>query len=77
MSTGYLRLVTDGDTVPLAEGPEQHLRNAIQAAILAEARLAELLIPVPPDLADLMRTIEARLFRALLELGQDVRDEPA
>ena len=68
-----LRLVTDGDAAPAADTPEGHIRNCIQLLILAEGRVAELTIPPDAALVGLLRTAEARCFRALFELGQEVR----
>lgn len=46
--------------MPVADTPEGHLRNAIQACILGEERLATLMIPPDPQVTDLLRTVEAR-----------------
>lgn len=64
-----LKLLHD-DMVPRGESPGQHIRNAIQALILADERLAQL--PAPDHgLVTLIRSAEARCFRALFELAQE------
>ena len=67
--SGVLRLLHD---VPvMVESPADHVRNAIQLLILADERHAALLLPPDPMLSDLIRSAEARCFRALFELGQE------
>lgn len=56
---------------PQAESPSQHIRNAIQSLILADERVAQLLVGGDPMLTDLIRSAEARLFRALVDLGKE------
>lgn len=65
-----LKLMHD-NMVPPAETPGQHLANAIQALILADERVSALTIPPDQMLLDLIRSAEARCFRALFELGQE------
>ena len=65
-----LKLLHD-DMVPVVESPADHVRNAIQLLILADERLAEWLPAADPMLTELLRSAEARMFRALFELGQE------
>ena len=62
-----LRLLPDA---PQAESVEQYLRNAVQLLILADERIAVLTIPPDPALTDLVRHAEARIFRAMVALGE-------
>ncbi len=66
----HLALLAD-ETTPVADSPEGHVRNAIQCIILAESRVAALLIPPDAATLELLRAAEARCFRALFDLGQD------
>ena len=59
-----LRLLHD-EAVPVAEGPREHLINAIQCLILADERVQALTIPPDQMLTDLIRSAEARAFRCL------------
>ena len=63
------------DEVALAgaavESAEQHIRNAIQSLILADERVAQLLVGGDPMLTNLIRGAEARMFKALFTLGQE------
>lgn len=65
-----LKLLHD-EMVPESEGPAQHIRNAIQSLILADERNAQLLMPPDQMLQNLIRSAEARCFRALFDLGQE------
>jgi len=64
-----LQLLHD-NVVAASESPAQHIRNAIQALILADERVAVLTMPADPTLTELIRSAEQRCFRALFELGQ-------
>ncbi|PYO40390.1 MAG: hypothetical protein DMD33_17885 [Gemmatimonadetes bacterium] len=59
------------DDVPVSETPAQHIRNAIQALMLAEDRVQALTIPADPMLTELIRGAEARCFKALFDLGRE------
>jgi hypothetical protein len=70
MNKANLHLIVVGPVVPLAqEGPYEHVAAAIQSLILADERLAVLMMPVDPMLMDLIRAAEARCFHALFQLG--------
>ncbi len=69
--SGVLRLLHDELVPAFVESPADHIRNAIQLLILADERHAALLLPPDPMLTDLIRSAEARCFRALFELGQE------
>lgn len=62
-----LKLLHD-EVVPAAESPQQHVRNAIQSLILADERVQALTIPPDKMLTELIRSAEARCFRALFEM---------
>ena len=66
--TPVLHLLHDA---PEAESPAQHIRNAIQALVLADARLAEWLPACDQQLVEWIRSAEARCFRDLFQLGQE------
>jgi len=55
----------------VAESPYQHIANAVQMLFLAEARVAELMMPPDELLLDLIRRAEARCFHAIFELGRE------
>ncbi len=65
-----LRVLHD-DAVPETESPSQHIRNAIQALMLAEDRVCVLTIPADPVLTSLLRSAQARCFKALFDLGKE------
>ena len=68
ISKAVLKLL---DQPVLSETPAQHVRNAIQSLILIDERVAQLTIPPDPMLTDLIRSAEARMFRALFALGME------
>jgi len=59
------------ESEPLRETPYQHIANAVQMLFLAEARLAELMMPPDQMLLDLIHRAEARCFHAIFELGRE------
>ena len=67
---GDLALVQPGRLVLPAETPQDHIRNALQLMTLAWTRVDELSLIDAPEIPELLRGAEARLFRALYEMEQ-------
>jgi hypothetical protein len=68
MTKPILKVLHDA---PEAETAEQDIRNAVQALMLAEDRVQVLTIPADPVLTSLLRSAQARCFKALFKLGRE------
>ncbi len=56
---------------PEAETAEEDIRSAAQSLLLAEDRAQVLTIPADPVLTSLIRSAQARCFKALFKLGKE------